>query len=173
MSVRLRLRKTGTRNKPCYRIVATDSRSPRDGRFIEILGFYDPRRHQERVDLERVDYWLGVGAQPSDTVNDIIKRARSGKTLEAPAKPVAPPPAPVEEEAPAEEAAAEAPTEEVAAEAPAEEAAAEAPAEEAAAEEPAAEEAPAEEPKAEAEAEAPAEEAAAEPEAEEEKKEEG
>ena len=137
MSVRLRLRKTGTRNKPCFRIIATDSRNPRDGRFIEILGFYDPRRHQERVDLERVDYWLGVGAQPSETVSDIIKRARSGKTLEAPAKPVTPPPAPVvEEEAPAAEAAEEATaeaTEEVVAEAteaPAAEAAAEPEAEE-------------------------------------------
>ena len=122
MSVRLRLRKTGTRNKPCYRIVATDSRSPRDGRFIEILGHYDPRRHSETIDVERAEYWIGVGAQASDTVSDIIKRAKTGKTLEAPAKPVAP--APVVEEAPAEEVVAEAaaPAEE-AAEAPAEEAA--------------------------------------------------
>ena len=72
MSVRLRLRKTGTRNKPSYRIVATDSRCPRDGRFLEILGFYDPRGHQEKIDLERAKYWIGVGAQPSETVGQII-----------------------------------------------------------------------------------------------------
>lgn len=76
--VRLRLTRTGRRNRPCYRIVATDSRSPRDGRCIEKIGFYDPLANPVdlRVDLERVDYWLGVGATPSETVASLIGRAR-------------------------------------------------------------------------------------------------
>ena len=74
--VKLRLRRTGTRNKACFRIVATDARSPRDGRFIEVLGYYDPRHEDEKIDLERVDYWLSIGAQPSQTVSHIISRAR-------------------------------------------------------------------------------------------------
>lgn len=84
--VRLRLRRTGTRNKPCYRIVATDQRSPRDGRFIEVVGFYDPRHQNERVDLSRIDYWLANGAQPSETVSSIIRRAREGKSMTPPEK---------------------------------------------------------------------------------------
>ena len=74
--VKLRLRRTGTRNKACFRIVAADARSPRDGRFIEVIGFYDPRHEDEKIDLERVDYWLSNGAQPSKTVSHIISRAR-------------------------------------------------------------------------------------------------
>ncbi len=116
MAVRLRLRRTGTRNKPCYRVVAADQRCKRDGRFIEILGFYDPRGSEERLDMERVDYWLGNGAQPSETVATIIERARKGVALEKPAAPVVEEPVieapaaeevPVAEEAPAEEASAE------------------------------------------------------------------
>jgi len=76
--VKLRLRRTGTRNKACFRIVAADSRSPRDGRFIEILGYYDPRHEDEKIDLERADYWLSHGAQASDTVTSIIDRAKKG-----------------------------------------------------------------------------------------------
>ena len=76
MSVRLRLRRTGTKNKPCYRIVAADKRSPRDGRFIEVLGYYDPRREDEQVNLERVEYWISNGAQPSETVAAVIDRAK-------------------------------------------------------------------------------------------------
>jgi small subunit ribosomal protein S16 len=81
MSVKIRLRRTGKRNQACHRIVVADSRSPRDGRFIEVIGFYDPRHENEKIDLERVDYWLPRGAQVSDTVNAIIKRAREGKSL--------------------------------------------------------------------------------------------
>ena len=102
MAVKLRLRRTGTRNKPCFRVVAADSRSPRDGRFIEVIGFYDPRKQDERIDLERVDYWLSNGAQPSPTVKHIIDRVKDGRKLAVPT-PKTPPPA----EAPAEEAAAE------------------------------------------------------------------
>jgi small subunit ribosomal protein S16 len=76
MAVRIRLKRTGAKNKPCYRIVVADARSQRDGRFIENLGFYDPRHEDEKIDVERVDYWLSVGAKPSDTVEDIIKRAK-------------------------------------------------------------------------------------------------
>lgn len=87
MSVRLRLRRTGARNKPCYRIVAADQRSPRDGRFIEILGLYDPRHQDEKINLERAEHWLKVGAQPSETVMSIIKRARAGKSFRPDPKP--------------------------------------------------------------------------------------
>lgn len=78
MSVKIRLRRMGKRNEPCHRIVVTDSRSPRDGRFIEAVGAYDARRKWEQLDLERVEYWMGNGAKPSETVATIIKRARAG-----------------------------------------------------------------------------------------------
>lgn len=78
MAVRIRLRQTGKRNQHSHRIVVADGRSPRDGRFIECIGTYDPRRKLETIDLERVDYWLPQGAQPSETVDAIIKRARAG-----------------------------------------------------------------------------------------------
>lgn len=79
MAVRLRLTRMGRKKRPFYRIVAADSRSPRDGRNIEFLGFYNPMTDPSelQVDLERVDYWLGVGAQPSDTVSGLIKKARA------------------------------------------------------------------------------------------------
>lgn len=77
MSVKIRLRRTGKINAACHRIVVADSRSPRDGRFIEIIGYYDPRHNDEKVDLERADYWVSKGAQPSETVSAIIKRARN------------------------------------------------------------------------------------------------
>ncbi len=76
--VRLRLTRRGAKKKPFYRIIAADSKSPRDGRFIEQLGYYDPMRDPLvlKVDLERVDHWLSVGAQPSETVASLITRAR-------------------------------------------------------------------------------------------------
>jgi small subunit ribosomal protein S16 len=78
MALRIRLSRTGKRNAPHHRIVVADARSPRDGRFIEVIGIYDPRHKSERIDLERVDYWLPRGAKPSETVDAIIKRARAG-----------------------------------------------------------------------------------------------
>ena len=77
--VRLRLRRMGAKKKPFYRVIAADQRSPRDGRFIEQLGHYDPMKEpfDLKLNLERVDYWLSVGAQPSDTVAGLIKRARA------------------------------------------------------------------------------------------------
>ncbi|MBC8338360.1 MAG: 30S ribosomal protein S16 [Rhodospirillales bacterium] len=197
MSLKIRLSRGGAKKHPFYRIVVADSRKPRDGRYIERIGTYNPmipKDDPERLVLkdERIKYWLGVGAQPSDRVARFLsdkgmvdkpvihdqtkQHLPRAKTLERikdaedkakQAKEAAAAPA---EEAPAEEAAApeEAPAEEAAApaeEAPAEEAAApeEAPAEEAAAPE----DAPAEETAAE---DAPAEDAKDE-EKEEEKKE--
>jgi len=81
MAVRIRLRRTGKRNAPSHRIVVADSRSPRNGRFIEIIGTYDPRGKVEQVDLERADYWISHGAQPSETVSAILKRSRAGVPL--------------------------------------------------------------------------------------------
>jgi small subunit ribosomal protein S16 len=67
----------GTKNVPCYRIVVADGRSPRDGRFIENVGTYDPRKTGEnfKVDLERVKHWMQRGAQPSNTVRSFLKKA--------------------------------------------------------------------------------------------------
>ena len=135
MALKIRLARGGSKKRPYYRIVVTDVRNPRDGRFIEKLGTYNPllsKDHNDRVTLQvdRIKYWMGVGAQPTDRVlrfldaEGIAKRApRNNPKKAIPKKEV--------EEAPAEEAAP----------------VAEAPAEEASAEEvaPAAEEAPAEE----------------------------
>jgi len=76
--VRIRLTRLGAKKRPFYRVIATDSRSPRDGRFLEQLGYYDPMKtpHEVKLDLERVDHWLSVGAQPSDTVGRLIKQVR-------------------------------------------------------------------------------------------------
>ena len=188
MPARIRLRRMGRKKKPHYRVVVADSASPRDGRFVETLGYYKPLSDPARlvIDLERVDHWLSEGASPSGTVKSLIAKARRGgdeivavgvedpedakakRAEKITARRAAEAKAAAEKEAAAkaaeEEAAARAAEEEAAAKAAAEEPAAEA--EEAAAEEPAAEaeEAAAEEPAAEAE-----EEAAEEPAAEEEK----
>jgi small subunit ribosomal protein S16 len=76
--VRLRLTRLGAKKKPFYRVIAANSRSPRDGRFIEQLGYYDPMKEpiDLKLDLERVDYWLSVGAKPSETVEHLIARYR-------------------------------------------------------------------------------------------------
>jgi small subunit ribosomal protein S16 len=75
VAVKLRLRREGTRNRPHYRIVAADTRSPRDGRFLEILGEYHPMDEPSTitVDEERALRWLRTGAQPSDTVNKLLR----------------------------------------------------------------------------------------------------
>jgi len=72
----------GAKKKPFYRIVAADQRAPRDGRFIEQLGYYDPMREpiDLKINLERVDYWLGTGAQPTETVSSLIGKARAATT---------------------------------------------------------------------------------------------
>lgn len=77
MAVHIRLARAGTKKVPYYRIVAADHRAPQGGRFIERLGSWDPRRSELTVDRARVSYWLGHGAQPSDTVGQLLKRADS------------------------------------------------------------------------------------------------
>ena len=75
--VKLRLRRMGAINQPFYRIVAVDSRKKRDGKYIESIGWYDPKPDpsQIKIDTERALYWLGVGAQPSDTVRSLLRKA--------------------------------------------------------------------------------------------------
>lgn len=76
MAVRLRLRRLGRKKRPFYRIIATDSRAPRNGRFIEEIGYYNPLTHPATVNVneERALYWLNVGATPSKTVRNILSR---------------------------------------------------------------------------------------------------
>ena len=77
--VKIRLRRMGAKKAPYYRIVVADSRSPRDGRFIEEIGTYDPMADGEKlkVDKERVAYWIANGAQPTDTVRGLLKKAEA------------------------------------------------------------------------------------------------
>jgi small subunit ribosomal protein S16 len=77
MAVKIRMKRVGAKNAPVFRIVVADSRSPRDGKFIEELGTYQPLKKGNNVsmDLERAKYWLSKGAQPSDTVASFIKKA--------------------------------------------------------------------------------------------------
>jgi small subunit ribosomal protein S16 len=97
--VKIRLRRVGRKNAPFYRILVADSQSPRDGKFIEIIGQYAPRQTEGslQVNEERANYWLGVGAQPTDTVRSLLRRAgilkrrheqRLGIQLKAAAVPV-------------------------------------------------------------------------------------
>lgn len=77
MSVKIRLKRVGAKNAPAYRIVVADSRSPRDGRCIEEIGSYDPKKGgvNYTLNLERANYWVGVGALPSETVASFIQKA--------------------------------------------------------------------------------------------------
>jgi small subunit ribosomal protein S16 len=76
MAVSIRLRREGAKNRPYYRVVVADSRSPRDGKFIEIIGTYDPKQagQNSSFDMERAEYWISKGARPSDTVRSLVKR---------------------------------------------------------------------------------------------------
>ena len=98
--VRIRLRRVGRKKAPAYRIVVADSKSPRDGKFIEIVGQYQPRTGDQalNLDTDRVNYWLNVGAQPTDTVRSLLRKAgllkqrheaRLATKLQAAAVPVA------------------------------------------------------------------------------------
>ena len=78
--VKIRLKKTGAKNWISFRVVATDIRSSRDGYTLETLGYYDPKKSDEKVNVERIEYWLKNGAQMSETVADIYKRAKDGKS---------------------------------------------------------------------------------------------
>jgi small subunit ribosomal protein S16 len=106
MAVSIRLRREGALNRPYYKVVVADSRSPRDGKFIEIIGTYDPKKegHNSTLKMDRIEHWISKGAQPSDTVRSLIKKNRK-QAISAP------------EEAPA--AVAEAPAAEEPAAAPA------------------------------------------------------
>jgi small subunit ribosomal protein S16 len=117
MAVSIRLRREGAKNRPYYKVVVADSRSPRDGKFIEIIGTYDPKKpdHNSTLKLDRVEHWISKGAQPSDTVRSLIKKNRK-QTSTAPAESTEAV-APAREEAPA--AVAEAPAVEEPAAAPA------------------------------------------------------
>ena len=110
MAVSIRLRREGAKNRPYYKVVVADSRSPRDGKFIEVIGTYDPKKagHNSSFNLERAEYWLSKGAQPSDTVRSLIKKNKKmAATAEAAPQPdrevsestqeeVSPPPGSVE-----------------------------------------------------------------------------
>ncbi|MBP0975171.1 MAG: 30S ribosomal protein S16 [Oscillospiraceae bacterium] len=76
MAVKIRLRRMGAKKAPFYRIVVADGRYPRDGRFIEEIGYYDPTKEPSvvKVDAEKAKTWLQNGAQPTDTVRDILKK---------------------------------------------------------------------------------------------------
>ena len=100
MAVRIRLRRVGRKKAPAYRIIVADSKSPRDGKFIEIIGQYAPRSPQNAlsVQADRANYWLDVGAQPSDPVRSLLRKAgvlkarheaRLASKLQANAVPVA------------------------------------------------------------------------------------
>ena len=77
MAVRIRLKRVGAKNSPFYRIVVADGRSPRDGKFIEELGSYQPRKAGDnfQLNVDRAQYWISKGAQPSDTVASFLRRA--------------------------------------------------------------------------------------------------
>ena len=145
--IKIRLQRHGARHSPFYRMVVAPSTVRRDGKFIEVLGTYNPQAHARseelKLKMDRIDHWLGVGAQPTDTAKSLIRQGRlspeewlersekkAASKLARAKKSAAPV---LEESAPAEEAKTEEP------------AAEEAPAKEAKSEEPAAEEAPAEE----------------------------
>jgi small subunit ribosomal protein S16 len=83
--VAIRLRREGTTNTPFYKVVVADQRSPRDGKFIEIIGNYDPKKKDlnANIDLARADYWIGQGAKPSDTVRSLIKKVRKASATAA------------------------------------------------------------------------------------------
>jgi small subunit ribosomal protein S16 len=86
MAVSIRLRREGTKNRPYYKVVVADKRSPRDGKFIETIGTYDPKKpgHNSTLDIDRVEYWIGNGAQPSDTVRSLIKKNKKAVTTTEP-----------------------------------------------------------------------------------------
>ncbi len=85
MSVKIRLARKGRKKIACYRIVAADSCSPRDGKFLETLGFYNPQSEPKdfKINIERIGYWLNNGAEPSTTVKNLLKQDCYEEKLEA------------------------------------------------------------------------------------------
>ena len=110
MAVSIRLRREGAKNRPYYKVVVADSHSPRDGKFIEVIGTYDPKKpgNNSSLNVERAEFWISKGAQPSDTVRSLIKRNKKMTTAAEPSsqseqessqstqEEVVPPPAPTE-----------------------------------------------------------------------------
>ena len=107
MAVAIRLRREGALNRPYFKVVVTDTRSPRDGKFIEIVGTYDPKKagQNSTLKLDRIEHWISKGAQPSDTVRSLIKKTKNPEAAAKKAAAVAakkaapapkPEPAPVE-----------------------------------------------------------------------------
>ncbi len=87
MAVSIRLRREGAKNSPYYKVVVADRRSPRDGKFIEIIGTYDPKipGRNSTLNIDRVEYWISKGAQPSDTVRSLIKKNKKAAATAEPA----------------------------------------------------------------------------------------
>jgi small subunit ribosomal protein S16 len=87
MAVSIRLRREGAKNSPYYKVVVADRRSPRDGKFIEIIGTYDPKipGRNSTLKIDRVEYWISKGAQPSDTVRSLIKKNKKAAATAEPA----------------------------------------------------------------------------------------
>ncbi|HUY60330.1 MAG TPA: 30S ribosomal protein S16 [Candidatus Dormibacteraeota bacterium] len=111
MAVKIRLKRMGAKKRPCYRLVVADARSPRDGRFIEAVGFYDPLTNPAtvRVDADRVQHWMRDGARPSDGARALLERAGIlPRTVRVPATSPTVPAEPVAAAAPAEPPPAEA-----------------------------------------------------------------
>ena len=75
MAVKIRLRRMGAKKAPTYRVVVADSRSPRDGRFIEEIGYFNPRSDELKIDGDKAKTWLKNGAQPTDTVRALLKKS--------------------------------------------------------------------------------------------------
>ena len=101
MAVSIRLRREGSKNRPYYRVVVADSRGPRDGKFIEILGTYDPKLtgQNSSFSVERAEYWMSKGARPSDTVRSLIKKQKKTVTAEPASEPEPASSEPAEEDA--------------------------------------------------------------------------
>jgi small subunit ribosomal protein S16 len=92
MAVKIRMSRTGGKNEVSFRVVAADGRSPRDGSILEVLGWYDPKKASANfsLKLDRIEAWQSKGAQVSDTVRSLIRRARkAGQAAPAPAAPAA------------------------------------------------------------------------------------
>ena len=85
MAVVIRLARAGAKKKPYYHVVATDSRNPRDGKFIEAIGAYDPNLEPPKFEVneERLQHWLKIGAKPSETVDGLIKRSKRATLAKA------------------------------------------------------------------------------------------
>ena len=88
----IRMRRAGSKKRPFFRVVVTDSRAARDSSFVEILGYYNPRTKPAivKIDRERVTFWIGRGAQPSDSVRTLLARHLTPEPVAAPAAPDAP-----------------------------------------------------------------------------------